>query len=83
MRFRRLVAPIVSALVLSAVVTGVSGGEAVAQSSSGQTLIAKIQSRGSLRVGVDQGQPLVFKDPKSGVKIARARVAIELVGKAL
>ena len=32
---------------------------AVAQDS---TLIAKIQERGTLRVGVDQGKPLIFKD---------------------
>jgi polar amino acid transport system substrate-binding protein len=63
---QRLVA---STFVLLGIAVGlmvVDGNCAVAQGTSGKTLIAEIQERGTLRVGVDQGRPLVFKDARSG-----------------
>ena len=57
--------------LMSAIVLGLTAGllasvPAATAEESGKTLIGKIQARGSLRIGVDQGKPLVFKDASSG-----------------
>jgi polar amino acid transport system substrate-binding protein len=57
---------IFAAVSVTVGLTVVSANYAAAQGMSGKTLIAEIQERGTLRVGVDQGRPLVFKDARTG-----------------
>src|SRR5690348_6769020 len=55
-----------SAIILGFLVGVTAYAHAASAQEPGKSLISKIQARGSLRVGVDQGKPLVFKDPSSG-----------------